>query len=94
MIRPYTKVPNKAAAITISIEGTPVPMRIYIGPGHAPHKAQPNPKIVPPKIYRKKPLSFIGTLKKDPSIFFTLMSFEINSNIIPVITAVPMIPYM
>ncbi len=80
--------------MTINIENTPVPIRIYIGPGHAPAKAHPNPKMVPPIIYLENPFCFKGTFKVEPSIVFILLYFETNSNITPVATAVPMMPYI
>ena len=57
------------------IEKTPVPIRMYIGPGQAPQSAQPNPKIVPPIIYLVKPFCFRGTLIRLPSVVLIFLDF-------------------
>jgi len=59
---PYKNVPKTAASITIPIGKKPAPSNANIGPGQAPAKAQPNPKIIPPKIYRLNPFSLLGNV--------------------------------
>jgi len=80
--------------MTTAILQIPVPRSVYMGPGQAPTRPQPNPNMIPPN----KALLYKGALSAKeigcPSISFILYFLINQTPVAPTAMAVPIIPYM
>jgi len=88
-------VPNRALKTATAITDTPLPTSAKRGPGHAPVRAHPNPKIVPPMAYRAPvPTVFFGIAMTSPEADFNVDFLISTIESAAVAMAEPMMPYI
>ena len=79
---------------TTNMETTPFPRSIYIGPGQAPPRAQPKPKMIPPNRFLGTPFFFGSTTISFPCKVLRLPFLNKYMMTTPMATADPITPYM